>query len=406
MTRSAGLLTVRLKVPGLWRDVWLYKDKLYLWDRQGVLHYAAMEVVQQQIGKIYGPGAALLAQYLIFRNDWKNGKSLRSMLALPEIESSFLRPFSRESSESMEFEVPVGLFKQSPSDSYPGTVLDTCVFANRVYLGTSDGLLESYIHPRYPDRRYSVEQQLDRRINELAIRYAAINASAEDDGLHFGRVHFNQSSSDSDDWIGFRPSKFVQIADVSYSVAHVGRDILNYTDSAAPTYLKARVERATHESARYDDQNVIGYEQPRDIYRATQQALNPGASSGGDVVVVGNSGTFLLAAAGRALRVISLKTHNSDEPSMSRNRQFHADMRWFNSVDDILRTYSVNGGFVIESEDCVRLMTKDGSYRLLDGEAARIRTYRASLRYKEVVSVVQEDSLSVFGYYEKADTLF
>lgn len=407
------LLSVHVKIPGQWRDLWLYKNKILAWDRVGGLFYLDVEKdLAKHLSKNYGPGRSLLAQMLIFRNDWKVGEQSRSMLSVPEIEAAFLRQF--QDRDQVELEVPSSFFRRNESEAYRGAVLDTCIYANRVYLATVDGLLESYINPEHPDRAYGLDRQLDRRVSKLAVQYAAINAAAEDEGLFFGRVSF----ADEQGSPGFHPSYFRRVAEYSLSVSHASRNLLNYTGESAPKFYRARTEtKEPSDSSRSrgfgESQVVVGYDDASSIASLVQSTfledeLSHGLDSrgGGEVQVIGNSGYHLLATSGEQLRILNLRAFDDREVEMRRSRQFRAAERVPIPVSDVLETYPISGGFVIELSDAVHLINKDGSYEIMKGAAARIRTFMGSVRHKESIAVIEEDAARLIGFYLVEDRLF
>ena len=66
---------------------------------------------------------------------------------------------------------------------------------------------------------------------------------------------------------------------------------------------------------------------------------------------------------------------------------------------EVLQTYGVQSGFVVESFDAVHLITASGVQPLLHEQAARIRTYPDSIRHKDVVSIMTEDALHLLGHW-------
>lgn len=409
----AELLSIQLKIPGQWRDVWLYKNRIYLWDRSGLLRYLDMEVAHKKLAKNYGLNVAFLIQQLIFRNDWKVGEQTRIMLQIPELESAFLRPF--RTSGEIVVELPATLFGTSASEAYREPVLDSYLYANRLYLATLNGLLESYIHPRHPDREYELNRQLDKRVSRLAVGYAAINASAEEDGLFFGRIRFSADEGEDNPlagWPGFKQSTFHQVADYSLSSSYAGRNLLNYTQKATPSLLRSRIEeRPAQGAARFDNVQVIGYEQESELLTTAQSTLSDlehgTAGEDLDIKVLGNSNSHILASVAGRLHVINLRVENENrDVKLQAVKSYREASRIHVNLDDVLETYPISGGFAIELEDSIRLMTRSGSYNLLKGAAARVRTFVESRRHKEVVAVVQEESVSVIGFHISEDTLF
>lgn len=407
------LLSIQLRIPGQWRDIWLYKNRIYLWDRIGLLRYLDMEAAYKKLAKNYGLNIAFLVQQLIFRNDWKVGEQTRLMLQIPELESAFLRPF--RGNDRIVLELPENLFGFSGSEAYREPVLDSYLYANRLYLATLNGLFESYIHPRHPDREYELNQQLDRRVSRLAVGYAAINASAEDDGLLFGRIRFAADESADDSLVGrpgFKPSTFRRVADYSLSSSYAGRNLLNYTQDAAPSLLRSRIEeRPAQGTARFDDVQVIGYEQESELLTTTQSTLSdlgqgtPPAEL--DIKVLGNSNSHILASVAGRLHVVNLRVGNENrDVRLQPVKSYREASRIHVNLDEVLETYPISSGFAIELEDSIKLMTRSGSYNLLKGAAARVRTFVESRRHKEVVAVVQEESVSLIGFHISEETLF
>jgi hypothetical protein len=410
MTKS---LTVRLVVDGKYRDIWLYKNRIYLWDRIGQLFFLSIDDALKHVARSYGHAVTNLVQTLIFRNDWKVGEQLQSMLKIPEISVGFLRPFSK--TEVIELSIPIDLFRLNNSETYAGPVLDSSIYANRLYLGTPHGLLESYLNPDHPDTPYGLDVQADFRASRLAVRSAAINASAEEEGLFFARVIL---SSPNDPMPGFKPAKWMRIADYSLAVTHANKNILNYTGDAVPSLFQARTEKLVpHENARYEDRQVIGYDAPLDLSNIAYSALNFSSKSHRkgrnedaelteQIQVLGNSESHLLTLWHQKLRVLGLRASEGRAPDARVSHGYR--QAELSDVDPelVLETYPINRGFVVELSDSLRLITQDGSYSLMDGRVARVRTFTNSIRHKEVIATVEEDSVSMIGFFIAEETIW
>jgi len=407
------LKSLRISIPGEYRDLWLYKNRLYIWDRFGAMRFLGLDSAVKHLALNYGSAIASLAQTLIFRNDWKAGEQLRTMLRVQEIEEAFLQPFTTH--DIIVIELPAYLFSASESEPYDGSVLDTHIYADRVYFGTPDGLLESYINSKWPERPYGLEQQIDFRISRIAVRYAAINASAEENGLHFARVRF---TSPDEPIPGFKRADWRKIADYSLATSHASHNLLNYTDASIPSLFRAMVEEArTHEKARYEEQQVVGYQDATDLsslaYSAVTTATKVTASSlasrtetTGEVQILGNSSYHLLATWNDRLRVIDIRALKGKDIEVRPSRDYMKASIDTASPEKILETYPIKGGFVVELFDSIRLITREGSFHLADGQVARIRTFTSSVRHKEAIATVEENSASLIGFYIAEDGLF
>src|SRR5689334_817111 len=115
----ARLTKIEVCIAGEYRDAWLYKQRLYAWDRSGGLTYVDLEVAARYVARRYGAAVGNVVQTLIFRNDWKVGEQFRAMMRVPEMQAAFLQPF-RES-DAVTIELPVSLFSTGHSEAYNGT---------------------------------------------------------------------------------------------------------------------------------------------------------------------------------------------------------------------------------------------------------------------------------------------
>jgi hypothetical protein len=405
------LVTIEMKIAGEYRDVWLYKSRLYLWDRPGTLSFVDLDVAAKYLTRRYGASIANTIQTLIFRNDWKVGEQFRAMMRVPEMERAFLLPFRHEDEDRVTVDLPTGLFVRGESEPYGGPVLDTGIYADRVYLATSEGLLESYINSRDPRRGYPLNQQTDFRVSRVVVRYAAINASAEDKGLFFARVRFAENGP------GFLKSSWIKVADKSLATSHAYHNLLNYTGEAVPRFLTAKVEEdKTREAARYEENQVVGYQSEMDLsslmYSAVASATKVTTKtqmpqrSLDDFEVLGNTNNHLLTVWQGNLRVIDIRSKDDNEVEAKPSLAYQKRPLDFIRPDDVLQTYPISGGFVAEMYDSLQLITRDGSFSLLGGPMARVRTFSSSLRHKEAIAAIHEDHASLVGFYMADDVLF
>lgn len=408
------LLSVEIRIAGEYRDLWLYKRRLYLWDRSGAMKFMDLDTAAKLLAKSHGASIANVVQTLIFRNDWKVGEQFRAMMRVPEMENTFLQPFGE--AQRLVVELPTALFSANRSEQYSGLVLDTSIYADRVYFATSEGLLESYIDEKHPERGYQLDQQTDFRIAKVAVRFAAINASAEEKGLFFAKVRFAQPDKGM---IGFMKANWMQVADYSLATSHARQNLLNYTDASVPSLLRAKVEEGrTRENARYDENQVVGYERDAlDLssvaYSAATAAVKVAANHAVQPVgeaenfeVLGNSNYHLLTSWNGRMRVIDIRADEGQEVEARPSRKYFKSS--IDAIDsaDVLQTYSINGGFAVELHDSLNLITRDGSFSLMDGQMARVRTFESSVRHKEVIATVQENGVSLVGFYTAEDKLF
>lgn len=420
---TAGVF--RLRVPGEWRDAWLYKEHVLLWGRDGSLYTLKMEKISKAVLGKYGPSRAGLLDYLILRNDWKVSSAFRSIMSMPEVASAFFRDFRLEGNEldlTLDLEpTRIG------GESTPGYLFDSAIYANRLYQATSDGLFESYFNPERPAGEMPLTQFLEHETRCVSAQYMAVNASAEERGLWFSRVtlfdgeDYAHDEGEYGDPFDESPIKYPvirnsgnrmeQVAEYSAACSSASRHLLNYTDAPMPGFLKAHdVRGRSHESTKFDEWIVTGYEPERDIKELTYRALvRRGVSGGGDqntgmreggIEVLGNSNYRLLVKEYDALEVVNISAFENRDVAVKRNVEFKKIPLRDVGESEILSTRDLASGFAIELFDSVSVVTASGVFGVYGEPAARIRTFRQSRRHKDVLAIAGEKDLALVGFIE------
>jgi hypothetical protein len=401
----AKLHTMRLDLPGPWSDGWLYKEHLILWTRDGRMHVLPLSDVASWLRDLERPPLEVLSDFLLFRNDWKASEQFGRLFSLRGIEDSFIAHFPNETREiviPLEDATPVPI----QSQQVPGVILDSAIYANRVYIGSTLGLFETRFDPDRPAEKNQVVDRMSKRVSAVTAGYAAINSSAGDDGLWFGRMNF-----DADPWWHER-GNFRQVAEYSSDNSFADVNLLNYTGEAFPVFLRSEtVKEQSRDRSVREDRRITGYRESASIAGLTTSALASGRAfkygisdigmdiNDQEVEVLGNSGKRLLVAWNESLRVVDL--------SLQRNRDLAAKQdKEYQGIGDleidpykVLDTHAFGKGFLVELANEVRLINSQGSFTLIAEPVARIRTFARSRRYREVVLLVREAGVSLLGMY-------
>jgi hypothetical protein len=401
-----GVGIVRIHIPGDWRDAWLYKEHMLLWSRDGVLHVLPVRRIVKYLEKEVSVTTAVILEHLLFRNDWKASEQFKRMLEIPNLRKAFAQSI-RECSENV-LTVPASIGEVSATEFAPGVLLDAEVYANRVYMATTEGLFESYFSPKDPLAPEPLFLRLEHRVSRVVARYGSVNAAAEDSGLWFAQLLFGD-----DRLLDGENEPFQRIADQSLSVSFSSRNLLNYTDEPIPNFLRANaVRERLHSNANWEEWRVMGYEQPTNISRLTNSALRSGSrrialndlgpvtDPDEPVVALGNWDYRLLLAWQGVLNTVNLSAYDERDIE-ARSGSFHrVAIDNINPQADILSTYPVAGGFLVELFDCVLLVTQHGAQTFYDGPAARIRTFLKSRRYQDVAAITGEHGISLVGSFD------
>lgn len=369
---------------------------------------ALVDLVRQETN----PSLTVLTEYLIFRNDWKSSEQFRKLLSVRGVHSALLRGFGSERSEATVRigGVPVD---NLPTERVPGIALDTSLYANRVYVASTEGLFESYFNPADPRIQYPLIQRLEVRTAKVAARYLSLNASTEDEGLWFAPILIGQGYWD--EWPPqSRDLNMDRVAEYSLAASFASRHLLNYKNSPTPGFLRAEaVRERAHDRAAYDEWRVVNYEAERDIERLALHALMHQDKARLSLVekdrdplpderpvVLGNSGYRLLLNWQDESHVIDISAFQGKDIEARPDRRFGRAQLPHASPEEVLAVYPMAAGFLVELLDEVRLLTPNGSYLLFEGSAARVRTFPHSRRYQDVALIVGEDGCHLVGFLE------
>jgi hypothetical protein len=400
----AELHVLRLDLPGLWSDGWLYKEHLVLWTRDGHMFTVPLSELTRAVREYESAPLETIADVLIFRNDWKTGELFQRLLQVPGIEESFVRQFSKNA--EIVLSVASATPELVPGSPIPGVILDSALYANHVYLASTQGLFETRFDPDSPTRQNPIVSRLGRRVSAVTAGFAAVNGSAGEEGLWFGSMDFDERPW----WDG--KNVFRQVADLSRGNSFADVNLLNYTDEAFPGFLRSEtVKEQVRSSSDRDERRITDYNTQADIGGLISSVLGGSRKSRRDLselplddnhespVVLGNSGQRLLMASGDSLRVVDLSLKRHRDLAVKQDHDFRdlSDL----DIDPyaILDTHAFGRGFLVELSDEVRLISAQGSFTLISEPVARIRTFARSRRYREVVLLIRETGVSLLGFY-------
>lgn len=398
--------TARIQIAGNWRDAWLYKEHVILWSRVGEIFVVPVKRIMANVRALVSPAAALAIEYLIFRNDWKSSEQFRRMLSVAEIREAFSSGI--RDSASRLINLPVDVATKLNAEAFPGVLLDAEVYANRVYLGTTEGLFETYFNPNSPFSREPVIHRFQGRVRKVAAKFASVNVAAEEEGLLFAPVLFGEGRW----WDEDESERLERIAEFSLSASFSSRNLLNYTDDPIPIFFRGEaVRERLHSRANWEEWRVLSYENATDISGLARLALRThrkvplsevrqeSNDKSEFVMALGNLNYRLLVARNSSLFTINLSAFDNHEIEAKAVHEYSLTGTGVDPQSDILATYPIGREFLVELFDEVLLVTSTGVHPFFAGPAARVRTFTNSRRYQDVAAVIEENGVSLVGYY-------
>lgn len=389
------MIVFDLILPGPVRDAWLYKGLLLLWDRQNNVVIQKVKSLQARILREYGPGVAAMADFCIWRNDWRSEGPARTLLAVPAIHELFWSVDEPDRRITIELQVDAEF---SPSHlNTEDHLLDVQIYANRVFLATTAALFESYIKPEYPQDAREAWPLLEKRVSDVQARHGAVFAAADEAGLWWGSINFDD---------GGRPSAPTRRVgdDVAHRVSWSARNLLSYTNKPLPDFLRTKGHHVRpHNNARYDAYVVDDVQRETSLPQVVKDAVRDRRRREPDdgPHALGNSNYRLLVAWQGEWQVVDLRAYVGKHLTAAADKAFK---RFDPPLDanEVLQTYGLESGFVVEDFDAVHLITASGAHPLLDEQAGRVRTFPDSRRHADVVAVATEDALHLIGHWNVA----
>jgi hypothetical protein len=399
------LVEFRVRIPGEWMDVWLYKGSVLLWSPDGQIYWVSISALTAEVGRERGVAARLLSEYLIFRNDWKVGDQFQSLQRIQPVRDGLL-------SEALGGDDSVTLVSSlmpQPVPSrqrYEGYLLDIAVTGNRIFSATTQGLFETEFNPEHPDDDNELIRNVEGRVNTVAINGNRAAIAMEEEGLRTGEIQFGGGA----EWAAHATS-FATIDDYALAASFSSYNLLNYRGESTPQFLRAKKRREPAVGAQaYDRTVIVEHERPVSIAKPLADAANMVRRSNtsmdpDNLYVVGNSNFRLLVSDGiEYAAVINLGWGSpAERRGIAPNREFTRASLNGRAVAAASSTQELKSGFVLEGFDNIGLMTEHGLYQMPGREVLRTRTFPRSRRHADTYAVVSNGHVEIVGFLEVDD---
>ena len=121
--------------------------------------------------------------------------------------------------------------------------------------------------------------------------------------------------------------------------------------------------------------------------------------------MLGNSAYRLLMRWQDSLSVVDIAAYRGRQIEARPDPKYRGHRAPDFAPGTVLKTYAISDGFLVELMDEIVMITPRGAYSLLRERAARIRTFSQARRYQDAILVVEENSVSLIGFFETSDLL-
>lgn len=406
---SKVMKSVRIRIPGVWSDGWLYKESLVLWSLDGDLCFLPLSEIRGAVQREAGHQVAVASDYLIFRNDWKYSAQFTDLIRLPQVASGLFDFFGDD--EVLTVAIRDSAVRSSGTTSHSGYVLDTEVYANRIYSASEEGLFETEFNPNFPETENPMLQTTDQPALAVAARSGKVAVSLGSEGLLTRDITLGHGDGW---WSVAEQEKFETADDYSLGVSFSSFNLLNYRGEDAPHFLRAKTRRVPPQgNGQYDETVIDEYEPAVNLLAPVTQVLKSGDKveiddksaiatheGRGNIRVVGNSGYHLLVTDSDGSAVVNISAFDKKPLQLRQDPKFSQKRIDSSLVSEALSTQTLRSGFLLETFDKTGIITERGSHVLIDDSRVRIRSFPRSKRHHDCFLAVGEDFVELVGFIE------
>ncbi len=381
-------------------DCYLYADHLFLFFADSRIAYVPYLVVIHELKNKY-PQYWHLIDLIFLYNRYGKSDAAKKILAVPEMRDAMERVWLRAAQE-IEFEINYSEIEKYSKiiGEWQSIPLDVRVYAMRLYVGCRDGLYESALHSTF-GRDLSakkLERCYDGKVTAVNASYNSIIISADWDGV------FTADLGDiSDEYkkleVGDRPT----VNRRSIRTNWKGTDIINYDTPSSFTYLNNTEEKIPKIVNYIRGESMQSHQRKRiskfaDSVIEMKDLLSQTTIQNEDIVYSFNSsqrgyyflenGSFVSTAINRRRGTYCLSNEIKTEFA-------EEDGKYQCPLSVVMIPY----GFVVEFFDNVMLFKGGARYMLEDEQPISVRSYMSSRNYRDIVSVVSENKVTLHSLY-------
>lgn len=316
------------------------------------------------------PAEFVVAEMFLLRNDFLEAPGVNRLLGL-----SGVRAQVEDVAVTAEMDILDDEWLETDDFSKvlpDGDVLDLKVYAQRLFVATTKGMLHSdLIDDDNGVRLRPSVRRTDARCLSITAKSGSVVASCGDDGLIISFDEFRE--------LGAKVRNHRRHADVrSLRAGWLGYHLVNYSSPAAAETFRSKYNRVDRKAS-----VITGMKRDDDI-------IAPETSDWANATFTFNDyNTFF--------------TRFADTSFTVRTRSWHAGRlgRTLKSFGGFIKQpVSVTtclSGIVVETFDQVLLVREDSVEPIFDGQAVAVRTFPNSRHYRNIILIITDESLQLIS---------
>lgn len=379
-------------------DGYLYGGRLFLICNDGAIKSIPLwKIISDNL-------EYLSSEYHLFklafdRNNWSTNRQAESIFRISSLNKQFKKEWNSFSNVVYDFSINEDyLTTLDTIEKMP--IFDFRIYGMRMFLGNRDGLYESGFSINGSDKislNEGLDRVIDSRVTNISAKAGSLMLSSNSDGLFHGQL-----------WSINERLKVKKRAVQEHSLRSgwSGYDLINYTAQNSFDYLKTSYERNLDRkflfSAGDEDSQKIWIDKIGDESISMAEVFENTGIDLNDIVYTFNSSEscFMFLKNGSFIHSYLNKNHNNDGDVKLRARIHDLPKnKESNTVNKPISTKIVPNGCVIEYFDKVILIQNNRKILLEDKGITSIKTYPSSIRYRNLITIFDGDSLSIHSLF-------
>lgn len=379
-------------------DGYLYGGRLFLVCNNGTIKSVSLWSIISSNLEYLNPEYHLF-KLAFDRNNWTSNSQAKSIFSIPNLKKQFEKEWNRFNNIAYDFTINEDdLTILDTVEKMP--IFDFRIYGMRMFLGNREGLYESGFSIN-GFNEISLNEKLDRvidsRVTNITAKAGSLMLSSNSDGLFHGQLwSINERLK-----VKQRP-----VQEQSLRTGWSGYDLINYTAQNSFDYLKNSYERNEERKFLYsagdEDSQKIWIDKVGDECISMEEIFVNTDIKLDDIIYSFNSSEscFMFLKNGSFVHSY-LNKNNKNERDIKLRSKIHnlPKNKEHNIVNKPISTKIIPNGCVVEYFDKVIMIQGNRKYLLEDRGITSIKTYPASIRYRNLITIFDGEKLSIHSLF-------
>lgn len=390
-------------------DCYIYSGHLFIFLKDGSIGCLNLNSVYHTLYLEY-PEFVNFFRLIFQRNDYFQNKQGIDFFGIPEIKNSFLKTWSKIA-KNIEFDYNdfrgLNILAKIPEKDLP--ILDVKIYGMKIFVGTINGVYSLDLSLNKNNEitaEKNIHKKFDARTVYLNAKSGSLAISTNNDGLFYGSIYGSNGLSVNEK----------EVSNKSIRTSWVNYDLINYSNNVDFEYLENTIEKTVEESSfsyrdeKVDKRFISGFGENKINSKKLMQGLNfhdenikYAFNSSQSVFLITDKGNFYNSNIQFGKSFDNLL----EDLKIESNPKYEQKKVWLSSrcvplpkvknkkILKPLSSHIIEKGCVLEFLDKIILFRKNKAEIIDRDPTINIRSYPASLRYKNLVTITKTDKITI-----------